>query len=184
MTLTITGSRILITDTATDAVRFDTDEGLFTVTDTINSSVVLPALTATSDAFFATVVNRDVTTTLQAVNSAATHVFGAARCIRTHSSDSSQKNASPLGSAWRTVAGTICDALWSTGVAGSFSPVPGPQYNSTFSGVALYTFELSGGNLVFNDRVIMRAYTPTSGTVTCTRPSTTIEYRLYVGLFV
>lgn len=197
--LSFSGGNLVITD-ASGNVRFNSAEGLFTVTNVINSDVVgavsIPERIATSnngiDVGYGVdrLGNRwgwNYTTDhlITSVNPSATHVFGLVRWVRT-SSGSAGSGAftnDPGNGFWRMAMGTNVESFHTFGAQ---SGVNNRSTDTTvFGGLGLLTFIISGGNLFLRESLALREYLdPGSGDWAIRRAGASVQFRLFVGLFV
>mgnify|MGYP001167230849 CR=1 FL=1 len=178
------GGHLIITDEVGN-VRFNTAEGLFTVTDFVSSAVVgpviLPTFTIQSNWLDAGFRNTDTDYFIADVHPQATTVFGMIRTQKQGSGDTHD----PMNLAWRQATGTHMVSYQTCGVwvDGSISNVLDNEINAGF---VLATFFVNGGKLYLKERVLMRFYRPYDDRrqFFLTRPAIQVDFRLYVGLFV
>lgn len=171
--LSWSGENLVITDGA-GVVRFDTSEGLFTATDFVSSvavgPVVVPTNVTSTSSFSGVYINKTTDFTIASVHPAATTVWGMYQSVRTGAGDLTDI----ADGLWRTATGTGYGALDAVS-AGS-----DPQANVILSTLVLYTFFVSAGVLKMRERIVMRAAIGS----TIRMPESTINFRLWVGLFV
>lgn len=178
--LDVSSGRIVIRDTVAGSdIVFDTDERMFVCTDFIDSSVVgshvCPARVASSISSTRTDVNVDVDTNIAAINAAADTVFGAFKVT--------VSGFDPMGAGgWFVGNGSYLHAQFLMGLNNE-----DPTLHQHFiSGAVALTFRASGGQLIFNERTLIRATfnTSSSFTVTATMPATTVDFKMFCGSFV
>lgn len=173
--------RIYIENTSNEVV-FDTDEGLFVVTDRVTGTISTPARTASSASGGPYVkVNINTDHAITTVNSAADTVrgvfelsFAGAGGVEGYLGNLGAFNA---GGTYIHYHGGIA------AIADEGNPTFDPN---TFAGQMLgFTFLASGGNLVLREQSICEAQ-PTAGigTNTITFRAPTFDYDLFVGTFV
>lgn len=158
---------------------FDTDEGLFVITDELTGSVVIPARTGSYNAGSNTWspydgdVDHTVSTT---INVAADTVRG------TFDVSTATSNAAFAQSGEYNAGGTYMHVQFAAehetqGAWKSYYP----------NAMATYTFIASGGTLTLNERAFIRApikpFLP-SGVLTTTISTSTLNYNLLIGTFV
>ena len=197
MGVTITSDRIRLTAPG-GAVKFDTNEELFTATNFVSGSMSLPTKSTSSNSLGGIPVNETNTYTLATgLNSNATTVLG---LVRT--------NWSASGSGWaisgstRTYPGTqVGGTRWRNANASivdialfhrchhsevGFVGVDFPSDPLYLQGISVYTLSVSGGVLSLEEEIQLQAFTPNvgGGTYTMVRGAGTLDYRVYCGLFV
>lgn len=168
--LTIDAGKIEVRNPA-GAIRFTTDEPMFHITNTINSSVniTFPFNPATSP--FIRVQSYTLRTGL---NPAATHVFG----VLQTTGDSYGRLP---GGTWFDAGGTYFHRQhwWNTNANGVFDRAFGMSHS------VFYTFRVSGGVLYLDEDVRFAPY-DTNGlqpSLPVSLSNFTITYKLKVGLF-
>jgi len=176
MAFRASNARILVTDASDTRVVLDSDEGLFSATDFVSGQVTTPQRVATYNGNNGneTFVDIDIDHPLASVNPAADVVVGGFKVT----------TSSPVGLAglgWFQGNGTYVHYMWAEG-----SPVGGQSENNWWQrSIAAYTFRCSGGLLVLNERVVLRAQSTTSSlTITHTLLPVTFDYKLFCGRFV
>lgn len=195
--LSFSGGNLVISD-ASGNVRFNSAEGLFTVTNVVNSDVVgavsIPERIARTNAFDVgygvdRLGNRwgwNYTTDhlITSVNPSATHVFGLVRWVRTStgSAGSGAFTNDPGNGFWRMAMGTNVESFHTFGSqSGTFNL---PTDTTVFGGLGLLTFILSGGSLYLRESLALREYIAASGSWQIKRAGASVQFRLFVGLFV
>ncbi len=178
MTLQFESGDLVIRDGA-GTLKFSSAENLFTVTDFVDSRVVgavsLPSRTATATSTAAAYINTSTDYFIANVNAAADIVFG---MVQAGPAGSGTDN-SRINTRWRQVNGTNIYTWWATAVQGQ------PAVDRNFaSSLGLFTFYITSGQLYMRDRLIMRAYAPTSGSRNAVVPAFTMNFRLYCGTFI
>lgn len=175
MPLSMSGRKIVITRDD-GSVAFDTDEGLFTSTDFFSGSIVLPQRQAISDENGPQVI----------INANVDHAIGSCHpdadtCIGMMKTTWDGVDESPFGSMWTQVSGSYLDVI---GAIGAFSS-DAPDLHRVMTAFGYYTFRAAGGAFWLNERVSLKAWTPGfPATWTYTRNQCTVDYRIYVGLYV
>lgn len=187
MTVGFESGEIVIRDGAGD-VTFTTAQGLFTITDFVDSRnvgvIALPQVTATGSNNGSTLVNREVDHSIATVTNGANIVFGMMRQVITSggSAGTGLYTADGGDGLWRQVNGTHLESFHA---CAEQSPTKTSTDLEIFAGVGLLTFFISGTTLYMNEKLKLREYCPySSGTFTIKRPAQNIEFRLYCGLFV
>jgi len=167
--LTIDGGKIEVRNAAGD-IRFTTDEPMFHVTNTINSSIniTFPFNPATNPYI------RIQSYTRESVNPAATHVFG----VLQTSGDSYGRLP---GGTWFDAGGTYVHRQhwWTNNANGAFDRAVTMQH------LIHYTFRVSGGVLFLDEDARFAPYS-TNGLqsqLPVSLSSFTITYKLKIGLF-
>lgn len=168
--LTIDAGKIEVRNPA-GAIRFTTDEPMFHVTNTINSSINIefPFNPATSS------FNRIQTYTIETgLNSAATHVFG----VLQTTGDSYGRLP---GGTWFDAGGTYVHRQhwWSTNDNGTWDRAV------VLAHLVHYTFRVSGGVLYLDEDIRFQSYN-TNGLqsfLPVSLSNFTITYKLKIGLF-
>lgn len=167
--LTIDAGKIEVRNPA-GQIRFTTDEPMFHVTETINSSIAItfPFNPATSPYV------RIQSYTLASVNTAATHVFG----VLQTSGDSYGRLP---GGTWFDAGGTYVHRQhwWANNANGTFDRAVTLQH------LIHYTFRVSGGVLYLDEDARFAPYS-TNGlqsNLPVSLSDFTITYKLKIGLF-
>ena len=174
MAFRASNARILVTDASDTRVVFDSDEGLFSATDFVSGQVTTPERVATYNGNNGneTFVDIDIDHPLASVNPAADVVVGAFKVTTT----------TPVGLAglgWYQGNGTYVHY-----VDAEAQPLRLGE-NWWQRSIAAYTFRCSGGLLVLNERVVLRAQATTASvTITHTLLPVTFDYKLFCGRFV
>jgi len=174
MAFRASNARILVTDADDARIVFDSDEGLFSATDFVEGQVTTPQRVATYNGNNGneTFVDIDIDHPLASVNPAADVVVGGFKVT----------TSSPVGLAglgWFQGNGTYVHY-----VDAEASPLRIGE-NWWQRSIAAYTFRCSGGLLVLNERVVLRAQSTTSSvTITHTLLAVTFDYKLFCGRFV
>lgn len=171
------GGRIHVVDDAAGHTVFDTDERAFVLTDFIDSAVVgahvTPSRTSSSASGARTDVNVSVDTTIAAINAAATTIFGAFKVT--------VSGFTPMGAGgWFVGNGSYLHGQFTMGLTDENQAT----HFHFVSGAVVYTFRCSGGNLIFNESVFMRSTFSTGGSVSQVMPATTVDFRIFCGLFL
>lgn len=179
MSFLTSANRMYVTDGGTTV--FDTDDRLFTVTDTITNSFTLPGRTATEIAspFSQSPVVVNTNHTLHSINSSANTVRGSFKVTATVTGGGSSRLT---GVGWFNASGTYVHMLHARRPALS----PGSTDNAGLPSISAYTFIASGGSLILNEQCIMRA-DPTGGGISSTSlslPGATLEYHLFCGAWI
>lgn len=169
MPLSFANGRMVITDTDGHVV-FDSDEGLFHAISLHSGSITLPTRQARYrfsdldepvnidiDHLLASGIHPEADTVVGSVKATSTTPHGIARF-----------------SGWFNASGTIMYYNDST----TFSRAQPPN------NIACYTFKARGGQLVLNERVLIRANDTSGLTVTISLLSVTFDYKLFCGRFV
>lgn len=183
MAVIISPDRIALTEPS-GAIRFDTDQRMFTATDFISGSWARPSTTATATSFGRTNVDTTVVQTLATgLHASADTVFG---MIRTNwPVTTTNLQAEHIGgTAWRNCNGSIVDVLschishWREGGA-----VTTPKFEQAFS---IYTMYIEAGALKVSERVIMQSMVASSGSTLYSigRAAGSLDYRVYCGFFL
>lgn len=158
---------------------FDTDEGLFVVTNVVTGSATLPSRVASSGAGGTPIntVNVDVNHTLAFVESAATIVRGVFS-VSVAAGSGEAGNVTNLG-AFNANGSYMHTAVGRPLATGSITEI------MVVNGFAVYTFFVSSGTLYINERV---AITPvvrlSGGGFSTTLLAPTFTYNLFVGTYV
>lgn len=169
------GGRIRMWDTSGN-LRFDTEERIFTVTNSVSGSIGLSAYTAQNrngtDLVF---INVDTLHALASINSAADTVRGSF-------SVTAGGNGVLTGLGWFNASGSYLhffDAIPPVSAGGGGD-------NSLIAQMAIYTFIASGGTLYIHERVQLKATISTSSGVTnsVTMLAPSFSYNLLVGTFI
>jgi len=174
MAFRASAARILVTDAADQRVVFDSDEGLFSATDFVSGQITTPQRVATYNGSNGneTFQDVDIDYVLADINPSADTVVGAFKVT----------TSSPVGLAglgWFNGNGTYVHYMDAEG-----SPLRTGE-NWWQRSIAAYTFRCSGGLLVLNERVVLRAQSTTSSlTITHTLLPVTFDYKLFCGRFV
>jgi hypothetical protein len=178
-TFNLSSGKIEIRDTNGDLV-FSTDERTFILTDYVDSDVVGQHVTPVRDATCVgpagtfTDVDVDVDTVLATINNEADTVFGAFKVATT--------GITPMADGgWFVGNGTYMHAQFPVA---NTNGDPTLQFASIF-GLVAYTFKATGGQLIFNERAMMRAtHRTVAGTNTATMPVTTVDFKMFCGKFI
>lgn len=163
--LGVSGGRIQIKDTD-GAVRFDTYDKLFHITDAVSGSLSISALVGGSD----TVIDTTTSFNLGSCNSSCTHVVGALKFTL---------NSYAAGMAfdrWHTFLGGA--AMWVLDGEPGFAGGLGDNDDGRASQLVYYSLRVTSG-VVWLDRRAVIADTDFSYTVL----SHSISYKLKTGLF-
>lgn len=158
---------------------FDTDEGLFVVTNVVTGSIALPSRVASSGAGGTPIntVNVDTNHTVSSVNSAATIVRGVFS-VSVAAGSGGAGNVTGLGS-FNANGSYLHTAIGRPLATGRITEI------MAVNGFAVYTFFVSGGTLYINERV---AITPvvrlSGGAFSTTLLAPTFTYNLLVGTYV
>lgn len=174
--LDIDGGRIVMRDTDGHVV-FDTDERLFTATNSVSGSVTLGSYTAQNrNGVDLSFINVDTMHALASINASADTVRGSFAV----SVSGGQGLLTGLG--YFNASGTYVHFF------DAVAPVldGGGSNHSEIAQAAAYTFVASGGQLYIHERVQLKASNSTSASVTnsITLLAPTLTYNLFVGVFV
>lgn len=162
-------------------IRFDSNQGLFHGTNYLASSFGLgsyEAITTYSGGsqLLTSLVDTSTDDIVAAVDAGATHCIGFMR------------TAWPSGSPefdgiWRDASGTHVDSWDSLDVRSS---PDANDWHYYMGSISLMTFYVSGGNLRFKERIILRAdnAVPSGPPERITRPAITVHYRILAGYFL
>jgi len=153
---------------------FDTDEGIFVVTNRVSGSVEMPARSGSQNGFdgWNSPNNTEKNTLLASVNASADTVRGTISV----STVGNEGNISGLG---RFNAGGSY-MHYQGGITST-----GGRVNHVVGSMAVYTFYASSGGLYINERVIIQADFSFADVVTTTTIlKSTYNYDLFVGTFV
>lgn len=169
--------RIHIVEDASGNTVFDTDERNFVLTDFVDSAVVgnivTPSRTSSSASGARTDVNVDVDTTVASINAAATTLFGAFKVT--------VSGFTPMGAGgWFVGNGSYLHGQFTMGLTNENQLT----HFHFVSGAVVYTFRCSAGHLIFNERTFMRSTFSAGGTVTQMMPATTVEFKMFCGVFL
>jgi hypothetical protein len=176
--LTFAGGHLVITDNDDGGeVVFTTAQKMFTITDYVSGSQEIPDVFRSADSSSAPYTNRNVDFTLASISPLATTVFGMFRAIVTSGGGSTPT----FGGA--SVWGQACGSAVINMNGNEHQTTVGPSSTDIefMSALGFITFRCSGGNLIMNDRLVMRAWAPNSGSYTILRPEQRIDYRLWCG---
>lgn len=161
-------------------IRFDSNEGLFHGTNYVAGSFVLSSYQArTTESAGTQLLTALVDTTTDQVVSAVD--AGASYCV------GFMRTAWPSGSPefdgiWRDASGTHVDSWDALDVRAA---PDANDWNYYMGAISLMTFYVSGGNLRFKERIILRADNAVPGTTEIlTRPAVTVHYRILAGYFL
>lgn len=158
-----------------DHLVFDTEERLMAITNRVSGSIGLSARTATNTNGSNSGVNVDTSHSLSSIDATADVVRGSF-FVSTASGDGTLYN---IG--WFNASGTYVHAFEHIG------PIGGPiTTQNQIAAIIALTFKASGGTLSLRERVILRATTSSSPSVTfsITTSAITLSYNLFTGFFV
>jgi hypothetical protein len=185
MTLYFSGGALKIAK-PDGTIKFDSDDGLFHGTDIVNdttygtialSSYQAQTTNTSGTMTYPALVDAQTDQLVASVSASATHLVG---FMRTAWSSGSPE----FDGIWRDASGTQIDS-WD-GLNTSAAPgVSDPDYHFYMGSMSLLTFYVTGGQLRFRERIVLRADNPPTGrTNTQTRPAITVYYRLLAGFFL
>lgn len=189
MTVRFEGGALIVRRPTDNAVRFNSNEGLFHGTNYYSGTASLGSYSAVSgnvggEATSPSLVNATTNNDLGAAASGATHVFG---FMRSNGNTGGGVNAGNDG-LWRDASGTQVESWLYCDNRAPSAITSGDQHTfMTHMGcMSLLTFYVSGGRLYLKERIVMRASNvPVGGAnFTLTRPAITIDYRLLAGYFL
>jgi hypothetical protein len=176
LTFDVSGN-LVISDNDTGDVVFTTAQNMFTITDYVSGSVTIPDVSRTADSFDAPYTNRNVNTTLASIHPLATTVWGMFKSTITTGSGSSPTFGG--ANVWVQANGSTVINLHATSHQASGQNSNDREF---MSALGFITFRATGGNLLINDRLIIRGFSPsTTTTTTILRPEQRIDYRLWCG---
>ena len=177
MTLKFESGALVIRD-GSNALKFSSDENLFTITNFVDSRVVgqglFPQRSQGATATAAAYTNETNNYFIANVNPAANIVFGMAQFVPSSGGTDSTTN----GSLWQQANGTIVYTWWSTGEQASGI---GRTDRRFASALGLATFFITNGQLLLRQRLVLRAW---AGPSTAVVPEFTVNFRLYCGTFI
>ena len=186
MTLAFSGGNLIVSGNSGEKL-LNTAEGLFHATDFVsNATHGLVSLSAGSasttysgGAQLRTVLDRTTDVLVASISTSATHCLGFMKATWSGS-------PAPNGDLWFDASGTSIDTFDAQCILDPRPTTDAQHSRHYMTAIALQTFYVTGGQLRFNERLILRASTanPTIPTFVTSRPAVTIEYRLLCGFFI
>jgi len=186
MTLAFDGAALKIRR-ADGTVKFNSDEGLFHVTQQFSNvggvAISLPVLSKTttynSGLQTNTVADQTTEVVIGATDPNANYLLGFIRPVWSSFPQDHPLSTNP----WRDASGTHIEM---TAQVDLRNPRPDSfHYVNGIGTLSIMTFLVSGQQLIFRERICMRASNAQTGaTNTITRPAVTVEYRILVGYFL
>lgn len=158
-------------------VAFTTAQKMFTITDYVAGDITLPRVTASADTWGAPYVDRNLDHVIANIHPLATTVFG---MIRLFMLEGGLDFVFGGPESWRQSNGANFDSLYATEEQKSIGSSPTDK--SFLSALGFETFRCQVGQLIMNERLVMRAYSPISDkTYLLHRYNERIDYRLWCG---